>query len=90
MNASFREIDGQPSLVPRDGINLGLAIDLERKGGRSLLVPNVKDAGTLAFPAFLARYDELVQRARDNQLTVEHFEGTTITLTNPGMLGTAM
>jgi 2-oxoglutarate dehydrogenase E1 component len=90
MNAGFREIDGKPHVVPRDEINLGVAIDVERRGERLLLVPNVKNAASLEFPAFVAAYNDLVQRARANKLEVPDFEHTTMTLTNPGMLGTAM
>jgi 2-oxoglutarate dehydrogenase E1 component len=90
MNSRFAEIDGQPHLVARESINLGLAIDVERKGDRVLLVPTLKDAGSLSFPALVAAYDQLVLRARQNQLTVDDFQDTTVTLTNPGMLGTVM
>jgi len=90
MNVAFDEIDGQPHVIEREEIRLGLAIDLEKGGQRLLIVPNIKDAASREFPAFVAAYDELVARARKNQLTVEDFEGTSLTLTNPGMLGTAL
>lgn len=90
MNVAFDEIDGHPHVIERKEIRLGLAIDLEKRGQRLLIVPNIRDAGGHPFPAFVATYDELVARARQNQLTVEDFEGTSLTLTNPGMLGTAL
>ena len=90
MNVAFDEIDGHPHILERKEIRLGLAIDLEKNGQRLLIVPNIRDAASHQFPAFVAGYDELVARARQNQLTVEDFEGTSVTLTNPGMLGTAL
>ena len=90
MNAGFETIDGKPHRRPRPEIHLGLAIDLQRNDQRVLLVPNMKNAAALDFPTFVARYDELVARARANRLSVDDFQGTTVTLTNPGMLGTAM
>ena len=62
---------------------------MERKDGtRSLVVPVLKDADTLDFPAFAARYDELVAGARDNTLPPDAYAGANITLTNPGGIGT--
>jgi 2-oxoglutarate decarboxylase len=90
MNVAFDEIDGHPHVIEREEIRLGLAIDLEKNGQRLLIVPNIRDAASHLFPAFVATYDELVARARQNQLTVEDFEGTSLTLTNPGMLGTVL
>ncbi len=90
MNAGFEDRDGKPHRLTRTSLNLGLAIDVERRGERLLLVPNVKDAGRLSFPELVAAYDDLVLRTRNNKLELSDFEETTITLTNPGMIGTAM
>jgi 2-oxoglutarate dehydrogenase E1 component len=90
MNSAFAEIDGKPHVVARNEIRLGLAIDIEKNGDRLLLVPNLKDPASLDFPSFVAAYDDLVARARQSRLSVDDFEGTTVTLTNPGMLGTAL
>ncbi|HVB06321.1 MAG TPA: multifunctional oxoglutarate decarboxylase/oxoglutarate dehydrogenase thiamine pyrophosphate-binding subunit/dihydrolipoyllysine-residue succinyltransferase subunit [Acidimicrobiales bacterium] len=81
---------GTPGVIRHEHVGLGIAIDLERPGGgRSLVVPAVKRADTLDFAAFVAAYEDLVARARVNKLTVEDFSGVTITLTNPGGLGTS-
>ncbi|MFZ0749243.1 MAG: multifunctional oxoglutarate decarboxylase/oxoglutarate dehydrogenase thiamine pyrophosphate-binding subunit/dihydrolipoyllysine-residue succinyltransferase subunit, partial [Pyrinomonadaceae bacterium] len=89
LNDGFEEIDGQPARVKRESINLGIAIDLEKKDGtRSLLVPNIKNANGLRFPEFLAAYDDVVKRAREGKLQISDFQGTTISLTNPGTIGT--
>jgi len=90
MNAGFSEIDGVPHVLDRDAIALGVAVDAERRGERVLLVPNVKNAQGLDFPSFVAAYDDVVARARAGSARVEDFAGTTITLTNPGTLGTTL
>ncbi len=90
MNAGYMEKGGKPYRVRRPGINLGLAIDTERKGERILLVPNLKNAQELDFPSFVAAYNDIINRARQNKLALEEFQGTSVTLTNPGMLGTLM
>jgi 2-oxoglutarate dehydrogenase E1 component len=90
MNAAYAAVDGAPHRVPHASIRLGVAIDTQKQGERVLLVPNVKDAGSLDFPGFLAAYDALVHRARTGSLTAEDFAGTTVSLTNPGTLGTTL
>src|SRR5206468_6514513 len=89
MNDGFEVSDNQPVRVKRESVNLGIAIDLEKKDGtRSLLVPNIKRANQLTFPEFLAAYDDVVKRARAGKLEIADFQGTTISLTNPGTIGT--
>ena len=89
MNHSFGELDGKPAIVQPAHINFGLAIDLPKPDGtRSLVVPSVKAAETLDFFQFWNAYEEIVRKARNNKLTIEDFAGTTISLTNPGTIGT--
>ena len=89
MNSSFGVVDGTPSVVRHEHVNLGLAIDQQKSDGtRTLLVPNIKNADTLDFAAFHAAYEDLIRRARTNKLTVDDFAGTTVSLTNPGTIGT--
>ena len=89
MNHAYGEMDGKPALVKPEHINLGLAIDLQKDDGtRQLLVPSIKKAETLNFAEFWAAYEDLIRRARNNELVVDDFAGTTITLTNPGTIGT--
>src|SRR5690606_4582427 len=84
-------IDGKPHLIVRKDINLGLAIDIERKdGSRSLLVPNIKAANKLSFLEFWKTYDDIVERSRKGTIDPSEFLGTTITLTNPGTIGTVV
>ena len=89
LNDGFAMVEGAASRIRRPSVNLGLAIDLEKKDGtRTLLVPNIKNAGALDFAAFLAAYDDTVKRARGGKLGLPDFQETTISLTNPGTLGT--
>jgi 2-oxoglutarate decarboxylase len=89
MNSSFVVQDGTPTRIDREDVNLGLAIDIEKKDGtRSLLVPSIKRANTMDFAQFLKTYNDIVRKARNNALEVSDFEGTTISLTNPGTIGT--
>jgi multifunctional 2-oxoglutarate metabolism enzyme len=89
LNASYVERDGQPFRLDRDQLNFGVAIDVAgQDGARNLLVPNIKNAGALDFQRFLAAYDDLIARARSGKLTLEDFSATSITLTNPGTVGT--
>jgi 2-oxoglutarate decarboxylase len=89
LNSAFTVQDGTPTRMDREDVNIGLAIDIEKKdGSRSLLVPNVKRANTLDFAQFLKAYNDIVRKARANTLEIPDFEGTTISLTNPGTIGT--
>ncbi|MEV7759218.1 multifunctional oxoglutarate decarboxylase/oxoglutarate dehydrogenase thiamine pyrophosphate-binding subunit/dihydrolipoyllysine-residue succinyltransferase subunit [Microbacterium sp. NPDC089180] len=88
-NVYYAEIDGKPSVVAPAHVNLGIAIDMPKPdGSRALLVPSIKRADTLTFGEFLASYEDLVRRARGNKLTPADFQGTTVSLTNPGGIGT--
>lgn len=90
MNVGFEVKDGKPNLVQPAHINLGIAIDLQKAdGSRQLVVPSIKAAEKMDFAAFWTAYEDVVRRARDNKLTVEDFQGTTISLTNPGGIGTS-
>ncbi|GFG70335.1 multifunctional oxoglutarate decarboxylase/oxoglutarate dehydrogenase thiamine pyrophosphate-binding subunit/dihydrolipoyllysine-residue succinyltransferase subunit [Mycolicibacter senuensis] len=89
MNRHFAEVDGKPNAVTPAHTNLGLAIDLHGKDGkRSLVVAGIKEAESLHFAQFVAAYEDIVRRARDGKLTAEDFAGVTISLTNPGTIGT--
>jgi multifunctional 2-oxoglutarate metabolism enzyme len=88
MGRHYEESDGKPVVVEPAAVNLGIAVDVERKGQRSLLVPCIKGADRLDFAAFHSYYEELITKTRENKLTADDFQGTTISLTNPGGLGT--
>ena len=92
LNSSFvADIDGTgtPGVIRHEHVGLGIAVDHERPGGgRTLLVPCVRDADTLEFSQFVHAYEELVRKVRTNKLSVDDFAGVTVTITNPGTLGT--
>jgi len=89
MNGAYAEEDGKPELATPHHVNLGLAIDLKAKdGSRQLLVPNIKGAEQMDFRQFWTAYEDVVRKARGGKLTVADFQGTTISLTNPGTIGT--
>ncbi|MEV5429891.1 multifunctional oxoglutarate decarboxylase/oxoglutarate dehydrogenase thiamine pyrophosphate-binding subunit/dihydrolipoyllysine-residue succinyltransferase subunit [Streptomyces sp. NPDC052701] len=89
MNWHYAKVDGKPTLVKPDHVNLGLAIDLVKPNGdRQLVVAAIKKAETLNFFEFWQAYEDIVRRARDGKLTMDDFTGVTVSLTNPGGLGT--
>jgi 2-oxoglutarate decarboxylase len=89
MNYAFAEVDGKPAVVRHHEINLGIAIDLARPdGSRQLMVPCIKGAERMDFATFWATYEDLIRKARAGKLVVDDFLGTTVSLTNPGTIGT--
>ncbi|MEN9605826.1 MAG: 2-oxoglutarate dehydrogenase component, partial [Actinomycetota bacterium] len=89
MNSFFTQLDGKPAVGHPEHINLGIAIDLAKPdGSRQLLVPSIKGCEKLDFAQFWLAYEDMVRKARGGSLTVEDFAGTTISLTNPGTIGT--
>jgi len=89
LNHAFAQNGGELFRLVRKSVNIGLAVDVAGKdGSRSLKVPNVKNAEEMSFAQFVAAYDDIVARARTNKLQIADFEGTSISLTNPGTMGT--
>jgi 2-oxoglutarate dehydrogenase E1 component len=89
MNHAYAEVDGKPTVIEPEHVNLGLAIDLTKDdGSHSLVVPCIRNADTLDFAKFWSAYEDVVRKARTNKLTADDFTGTTISLTNPGTIGT--
>ncbi len=92
MNAAFvADADGKgtPGVLKHTHVGLGLAVDVEKAGGsRTLLVPCIKDADTLGFRGFVSSYEDLVRKIHTGKITPDDFAGTTVSLTNPGTLGT--
>ncbi len=89
MNAHFATEDGKPAIVRSGAINLGIAIDFTKSDGtRQLLVPSIKNCQTMDFAQFWIAYEDVIRKSRAGALTVEDFAGTTISLTNPGTIGT--
>jgi multifunctional 2-oxoglutarate metabolism enzyme len=89
MGHTFLMHEGTPYRIQPEGISLGLAVDVQRKdGSRGLVVPVIKRADALDFAAFHAAYEALVEKARTNRLVPDDFTGASMSLTNPGGLGT--
>src|SRR5438094_2545904 len=89
MTHAFQEVEGKPQRFDPQGVHLGLAVDVERKDGtHAPLVPVIKHAEAMNFAAFHARYETLVEKARTQKILPDDLQGATITLTNPGTIGT--
>ena len=89
MNNSYAVVDGKPVLVIPEHVNLGIAVDVVKPdGSRSLVVPSIKACEQMDFRQFWQAYDDVVRRARKGELTMEDYAGTTISITNPGGIGT--
>ena len=89
LNHAYAETQGQAFRAVREHVNIGIAVDVAGKDGtRALKVPNIKNAESLNFAEYMQAFDDIVARARNNKLAVEDFDGTTISLTNPGTVGT--
>jgi 2-oxoglutarate dehydrogenase E1 component len=89
MVRSFAEKDGKPYAIENGPVNLGIAVDVTRKdGSHSLMVPAIKGAQDLDFARFHSNFEDLIAKTRENKLTADDFQGTNISLTNPGGIGT--
>jgi 2-oxoglutarate decarboxylase len=89
MTRVFAAQDGKPFAIEGSPVNLGIAVDVEKKdGSHSLMVPAIKGADGLDFAGFHTRYEELIVKTRENKLSADDFQGTNISLTNPGGIGT--
>jgi 2-oxoglutarate decarboxylase len=89
LNNTYVEQDGKPAIVRNPHVGLGLAVDVPKSdGSRTLLVPVIKNADTMDFHEFWQAYEELIRKVKTNKITVDDFSGATVTLTNPGTIGT--
>ncbi|HUB69801.1 MAG TPA: multifunctional oxoglutarate decarboxylase/oxoglutarate dehydrogenase thiamine pyrophosphate-binding subunit/dihydrolipoyllysine-residue succinyltransferase subunit [Acidimicrobiales bacterium] len=94
LNSSFQpgpagDAGAPPAVFRPANVNLGIAVDLERPdGSRSLLVPVIKKADALDFRGFWQAYEETIRKVRSGKAEVSDFVGATVTVTNPGTLGT--
>jgi 2-oxoglutarate decarboxylase len=89
MVRTFAERDGKPFAIEGGPVNLGIAVDVEKKdGSHTLMVPAIKGSDGLDFAGFHSRFEELIAKTRESRLTADDFQGTNISLTNPGGVGT--
>ncbi len=88
-NSYIAGADGKPRVIHNPAVNMGLAVDVDKGDGtRTLVVPVLRSADTLDFSGFLAAYEDLIRKVKSNKVEVSDFQGATITLTNPGTIGT--
>ncbi|HEX5265436.1 MAG TPA: 2-oxo acid dehydrogenase subunit E2, partial [Acidimicrobiales bacterium] len=92
MNSSFVDsVDdkGTPGVIHHRHVGVGIAVDTTKPdGSRTLLVPCIRDADTMDFHTFWAAYEDLIRKVRNNRITADDLTGTTVSITNPGTLGT--
>jgi 2-oxoglutarate dehydrogenase E1 component len=89
MSSAYAEAEGAPYRISANAVNLGIAVDVERRdGSRGLVVPVIRDAARKSFAEFHAVYESLVEKARSNKLLPDAFAGANMSLTNPGGIGT--
>jgi len=89
MNSVYKAIDGKPHMLRSPHVNLGLAVDVRKADGtRALMVPNIRGAESLDFAEFFAAYEDLIRKVTARSLRPDDFAGTTVTITNPGTIGT--
>ncbi len=80
---------GTPGVRHHEHVGLGLAVDVEKSdGSRTLLVPVIRDADTMNFRDFLLAYEDKVRRVHRGDASADDFAGATVSLTNPGTIGT--
>jgi len=88
-NTYATDAEGKPRLVRNTHINLGIAVDQEKSdGSRTLIVPVIKAVEDMSFAQFVNAYEEVIAKVRASKLSVDDLSGATVTLTNPGTIGT--
>ena len=66
-----------------DHVNIGFAVNAPQ----GLVVPVIRDAGKKTLPEIACEEKILIDKARDNQLTLEDIEGETVAMSNLGVYG---
>jgi 2-oxoglutarate decarboxylase len=89
MGHSFQEVDGKPHRIVPEHTNLGLAVDVQRDdGSRTLIVPVIKGGEAMDFAGYREVYEDLIAKTRAGNMSPDDLQGATVTLTNPGGIGT--
>ncbi len=89
MKRVYRVIEDKPHVLENETVGLGIAVDMQKDdGSRTLMVPCIRDADTMTFAEFHEAYEEIIRKIRRNKLDPEMFAGVTLSITNPGMIGT--
>src|SRR5437879_12384647 len=88
MTHAFQEVEGKPHRFDPQGVNLGLAVDVEKKdGSRALVVPVIRHAERMDFAAFHATYAAVGDKARTTKLLPDDFAGATMHHAHPSTIG---
>ena len=74
------------NVIYRGNVNLGIAVDLNP----GLIVPVIHDADDFSLVGMARRIADLAARARARKLDPGDIQGATFSITNPGVLGTAV
>ena len=77
--------DDRVAVSPTIDIGVGTAL-----GEKGLIVPVVKDAGSLSLEQIGARLDDVTRRARENRLTGADVSGGSFTISNHGVSGSLL
>ena len=83
----FPQINGTVagnSIIYRGSVNVGIAVDLDP----GLIVPVIQDADHLSLVGIATKIIDLAGRARSRKLSPDEIQGSTFSITNPGVLGT--
>ena len=72
------------NIVHHKNINMGVAVALE---DNNLIVPVIKSSEELNLIGLSRSLEDLSVRARNKQLDLEEVQGSTFTITNPGVFG---
>ena len=76
------QVDGD-NIVYKGAVNIGMAVALDW----GLIVPVIKNAGSLSLSQLATTANDLADRARSKKLMPDEVQGGTFTITNPGVFG---
>jgi 2-oxoglutarate dehydrogenase E2 component (dihydrolipoamide succinyltransferase) len=79
-------IDGDNIILKKD-INIGIATAMENG---NLIVPVIKNAGSLNLSGLTSKLNDLTSRARINKIKADEIQGGTFTISNIGTFGNIM
>ena len=77
----------EDAILLNERIDIGVGTAIE---GRGLIVPVIRDAGTLDLAGIAAALGELVLKAREDRLTAADLQGGTFTISNHGVSGSLL
>src|SRR6266850_2115438 len=76
MTHAFQDVDGKPHRFDPHAVNLGLAVDVEKKdGSHALVVPVIKHAEGMDFAAFHTTYDHRIIQGAESGMFLRRLDG---------------